>query len=229
LNNSLRIIIKKNLVMETKIYSIVYDKNQIVEYEKYDNSHIKTIEQRSYFFEYNVLIDIIDNFNINDEYLGIFSHKFPFKTGLFKKKLYWLLENNPDFDIYGLCLQYNLKGKYLDFTEKAHPGFKELFYPLCKDLELEIREPEYVIYSNFVVMKTSIYKDYVNTIIKPAIYLLETKYKDLSWKNSNYKGLPMDQLKLHTELDYYPFFTFVLERLLNMYINNRDFKFKQLT
>lgn len=215
--------------METKIYSIVYDKNQIVEYEKYDNSHIKTIEQRSYFFEYNVLIDIIDNFNINDEYLGIFSHKFPFKTGLFKKKLYWLLENNPDFDIYGLCLQYNLKGKYLDFTEKAHPGFKELFYPLCKDLELEIREPEYVIYSNFVVMKTSIYKDYVNTIIKPAIYLLETKYKDLSWKNSNYKGLPMDQLKLHTELDYYPFFTFVLERLLNMYINNRDFKFKQLT
>lgn len=36
--------------METKIYSIVYDKNQIVEYEKYDNSHIKTIEQRSYFF-----------------------------------------------------------------------------------------------------------------------------------------------------------------------------------
>ena len=36
--------------MKTKIYSIVYDKNQIVEYEKYDNSHIKTIEQKSYLF-----------------------------------------------------------------------------------------------------------------------------------------------------------------------------------
>ena len=214
--------------METKIYSIVYDKNQIVEYEKYDNSHIKTIEQKSYLFEYNVLIDVIDNHNITEDYLGIFSYKFPIKTGLFKKKLFKILEQNPDFDIYGLCLQYNLRGKYLDFTEKVHPGFKQLFYPLCKDLGLEVKEPEYVIYSNFVIMKTDIYRDYVNTIIKPAIYLLETKYKDLAWKDSNYKGLPRDQLKLHTELDYYPMFTFVLERLLNMYINNRDFKFKQL-
>lgn len=211
-----------------KIYSIIYNDEQVIEYQRYDNSYIKTIEQLSYLFEYNCIIDIIDNFKINDEYLGIFSHKFPFKTGLFKKKLYWLLENNPDFDIYGLCPQYNLKGKYLDFTEKAHPGFKELFYPLCKDLGLEVKEPESVIYSNFVVMKTDIYRDYVNDIIKPAIYLLETKYKDLAWKDSNYKGLPMDQLKLNTELDYYPMTTFVLERLLNMYINNRDFKFKQL-
>ena len=211
-----------------KIYSIVYDEQQTIEYEKYFNN-INTVNMRSYLFEYNVLIDIIDNFKIdNDKYLGIFSHKFPFKTGLFKKKLYWLLENNPDFDIYGLCPQYNLKGKYLNFTEKAHPGFKELFYPLCKDLGLEVKEPEYVIYGNFVIMKTSIYKDYVNNIIKPAIYLLETKYKDLAWKDSNYKGLPKDQLKLYTELNYYPFFTFVLERLLNMYINNNGFKFKQL-
>jgi len=211
-----------------KIYSIVYNDEQVIEYQRYDNSHIKTIKDFSYLFEYNVLIDVIDNFNVKEDYLGIFSHKFPFKTGLFKKKLYWLLENNPDFDIYGLCLQYNLRGKYLDFTEKVHPRFKELFYPLCKDLGLEVKEPEYVIYSNFVVMKTDIYRDYVNTIIKPAIYLLETKYKDLAWKDSNYKGLPRDQLKLHTELDYYPMFTFVLERLLNMYINNRNFKFKQL-
>ena len=211
-----------------KIYSIVYNDEQVIEYQRYDNSHIKTIKDFSYLFEYNVLIDVIDNFNVKEDYLGIFSHKFPFKTGLFKKKLYWLLENNPDFDIYGLCLQYNLKGKYLDFTEKVHPRFKELFYPLCKDLGLEVKEPEYIIYSNFVVMKTDIYRDYVNTIIKPAIYLLETKYKDLAWKDSNYKGLPRDQLKLHTELDYYPMFTFVLERLLNMYINNNSFKFKQL-
>ena len=216
------------MALNNKIYSIIYDYAQTIEYNAYFNN-INTVNMRSYLFEYNVLIDIIDNFKIdNDKYLGIFSHKFPFKTGLFKKKLYWLLENNPDFDIYGLCLQYNLRGKYLDFTEKVHPGFKELFYPLCKDLGLEVKEPEYVIYSNFVIMKTDIYRDYVNTIIKPAIYLLETKYKDLAWKDSNYKGLPIDQLKLNTELDYYPMFTFLLERLLNMYINNRNYKFKQL-
>ena len=97
------------MALNNKIYSIIYDTQQITEYEKYFNQ-VKTIKDKSYLFEYNVLIDVIDNFKLDDEYLGIFSHKFPFKTGLFKKKLYWLLENNPDFDIYGLCPQYNLKG-----------------------------------------------------------------------------------------------------------------------
>lgn len=212
-----------------KIYSIIYDTQQITEYEKYFNK-VKTIEDKSYLFEYNCIIDIIDNFKIDDDYLGIFSHKFPFKTGLFKKKLYWLLENNPDFDIYGLCLQYNLRGKYLDFTEKVHPGFKELFYPLCKDLGLEVKEPEYVIYSNFVIMKTDIYRDYVNTIIKPAIYLLETKYKDLAWKDANYtSGLKGDELKQQTGLGFYTFHTFILERMFSIWLeNNQNIKFKQI-
>lgn len=210
-----------------KIYSIVYNSAQIVEYNTYFNS-INTIEKKSYLFEYNVLIDIINNFNIDDEYLGIFSHKFPFKSGLFKKKLYWLLKNNPNFDIYGLCPQ-KLREQYLDFSETVHPGFKELFYPLCEDLGLKVKEPKNIIYSNFVIMKTSIYKNYVNNIIKPAIYLLETKYKDLAWKDSNYKGLPKNQLKLYTELDYYPMIPFVLERLISIFIdNNNNFKFKQL-
>jgi len=210
-----------------KIYSIVYSDQQIVEYAKYFNK-VKTIEDKSYLFEYNVLIDIIDNFKIDDDYLGIFSHKFPFKTGLFKKKLYWLLENNPDFDIYGLCLQYNLKGQYLSFTEKVHPGFFNIFYPLCKDLGLRVEEPKHIIYGNFFIAKINIYKKYVNEIIKPAIELLETKYKDLVWKDSNYKGLSKDQLKLFTELEYYPFHTFLLERLFPIWIDNNNFKFKQL-
>mgnify|MGYP000901440936 CR=1 FL=1 len=215
--------------MNYKIYSIVYDENQLHEYEKYDNSHIKSYEDKSYLFEYNCLIDILDNFNINEDYLGIFSHKFPFKTGLFKKKLYWLLENNPDFDIYGLCPQHVLKGQYLDFTEKMHPGFKKIFYSLCKDLNLKVEEPKYVIYSNFMIMKTFIYKEFVNEIIKPAIYLLETKYKEEAWKNSNYNGLEKSKLKMYTGLDYYPMITFILERLISIFVlNNPKYSFKNL-
>lgn len=211
-----------------KIYSIIYDYAQTIEYDAYFNN-INTVNMHSYLFEYNVLIDIIDNFKIDDEYLGIFSHKFPFKTGLFKKKLYWLLKNNPDFDIYGLCLQYNLKGKYLAFTEKVHPGFSNIFYPLCKDLGLKVKEPEHIVYGNFFIAKTNIYRQYVNEIIKPAIELLESeKYKHLVWLDSNYKGLPKDQLKLFTELDYYPFHSFLLERLFPIWVDNNDFKFKQL-
>ena len=106
--------------MNYKIYSIVYDENQLHEYEKYDNSHIKSYEDKSYLFEYNCLLDILDNFNINEDYLGIFSYKFPIKTGLFKKKLLKILKDNPNQDIYIFCTNSNkLKGKYLSFTEKV--------------------------------------------------------------------------------------------------------------
>ena len=73
--------------MNYKIYSIVYDGNQLHEYEKYDNSHIKSYKDKSYLFEYNVLINVIENHKIDEQYLGIFSYKFPMKTGIFKKKL----------------------------------------------------------------------------------------------------------------------------------------------
>ena len=65
--------------MSYKIYSIVYDINQCSEYERYDNSHIKTIEDKSYLFEYNPIIDITSK-QIEEEYLGIFSYKFYIKN-----------------------------------------------------------------------------------------------------------------------------------------------------
>ena len=211
--------------MTYKIYSIVYDENQLYEYEKYDNSHIKSYEDKSYLFEYNCLIDIIDNFNINEDYLGIFSYKFPIKTGLFKKKLLKILKDNPNQDIYIFCTNSNkLKGKYLSFTEKVHPGFLELFTVLCKDLNLQVKEPKYIVYSNFFIAKTDIYKEYINNIIKPAIELLETKYKEQVWKDSKYQGLGKEKLKQYTGLDYYPFHTFILERLFSIWIENKNYK-----
>ena len=141
--------------MTYKIYSIVYDESQLHEYEKYDNSHIKSYKDKSYLFEYNCLVDIVDNFNINEDYLGIFSYKFPIKTGLFKKKLLKILKDNPNKDIYIFCTNSNkLKGNYLSFTEKVHPGFLNLFSLLCKDLGLEVREPKYIVYSNFFIVRT---------------------------------------------------------------------------
>lgn len=214
--------------MTSKIYSIIFNSSQYVEYERYDNSHIKTIEDNSYLFEYNPMVDIVSNHEITEDYLGIFSWKFPSKTGVFKKKLFWLMKNNPDADVYILCNQVFKEG-YLEFTEKYHPGFKDIFYPLCEDLGLKVEESKFPIYSNFFIMKTELYKDYVNTIIKPAIELLETKYKDLAWRDAQYlSGLKQETLKEFTGLDYYTFHTFVLERLVNQYVSNKNLTFKQL-
>jgi len=214
--------------MTYKIYSIVYKPDQVAEHTLYDNGHIKTIEDKSYLFEYNPIVDIVSNHEITEDYLGIFSWKFPFKTGVFKKKLHWLMKNSPDADIYILCNHVFREG-YLEFTEKYHPGFKDIFYPLCEDLGLKVEESKFPIYSNFFIMKTELYKDYVNTVIKPAIELLETKYKDLAWKDAQYTaGLKSETLKDFTGLDYYTFHTFVLERLVNQYVSNKDLTFKQL-
>ena len=58
--------------MSVKLYNIVYDDSHISQYERYDNSHIKTPTQKSYLFEYNPIIDIVDNYYIEEEYLGLF-------------------------------------------------------------------------------------------------------------------------------------------------------------
>jgi hypothetical protein len=59
---------------------------------------------------------------------------------------------------------------------------------LCNDLNLKVKEPKYVVYSNFFIARTDIYKEYVNNIIKPAIELLETKYKELDFALSAKKS-----------------------------------------
>lgn len=80
-----------------------------------------------------------------------------------------------------------------------------------------------------MIMKTFIYKEFVNEIIKSAIYLLETKYKEEAWKNSNYNGLEKSKLKMYTGLDYYPMITFILERLISIFVlNNPKYSFKNL-
>lgn len=215
----------------TKIYSITYDGNQPTEHEVYDNSGVRTVESGSYLFEYQPMIKIIDASELNpDDYIGIFSWKFPIKTGLFKKKLYWLMDKHPNYDIYNCCQEWGFAGKYLRMTEGFHPGFMELFNPLCQDLNLTVSEPKEIIYSNHFIAKFSVYKEYVEKIVKPAISLLETKYKDLAWRNAMYRGLTADKLKEFTGLDYYTFHTFTLERLISIYLeNNKQITVKNLT
>jgi len=209
--------------MNYKIYSIVYDSKHVSEYTRYDNSHIKTVEQKSYLFEYNPIIDIIDNHDITEEYLGIFSYKFYQKTKIPKKRLLQFISMN-SFDFYGFSKHSGNMNLFPGLLEKSHPGFTQIFEPLCKDLKLPHNITEDYIYENFFVTKTSIYKDYVNTIIKPAIELLDTKYKELSWKDAIYK--PNPKLFEETGLKHYTFHTFILERLINQYIIKNNFTIK---
>ena len=214
---------------DTKIISIAYKPEQYTEYTTYLNP-VNTIEDKSYLFEYNPIVKIFNEnlFDINNyKYVGVFSWKFAAKTGLTEREIYKHIDN--EHDIYILIRPFFKNGnEYFTFSEKVHPGITEIIKLLCKDLNLEFtNNPEHIVYSNFVIVDRELYRKYINDIIIPAIALLEDKYKDLAWRNSRYPGLSKEELNKHTGLDYYPMHTFLLERLMSIYLhNNKNIRVK---
>lgn len=225
---------KKPQPEDIKIFSVIYKTSQITEYPKVLND-IQTKERKSYLFEYNPMISILQNGTYNDDdFIGIFSHKFSHKTLMSRHVLLRELEQRAywNYDVIGLCDQnkkFIKKKRYYRYSEIVHPGFMELFEKICQELKLSIQEPKKIVYSNFFIAKYSFWKEYV-IIIKKAIELMEGPYRDLAWKDSNYKsGLQQPELHKQTGLDYYPMHTFILERLLSAYLTTHpEVKFDQL-
>lgn len=220
---------KEKLDSDKKLYVITYDKEHFVEdgYIQYDNSEVNSIEQKSYLFEYNSIIDILGKDKSEDkELIGIFSYKFPLKTSISYKEVSNFLDSNKGYDLYNFC--YPLPEPYLKFTESSHPGFMELFSLICGRLGLRIEEPKEVIYSNQIIATKELYGRFLKDCILPAIELMEGEFKDLAWKDSGYgSGLPKLALKEKTGLDFYSFHTFILERMFSIYLlNNPKIKVK---
>ena len=220
--------LKKEEVKDVKIHSIIYDQNQKADFEVYDNSHIKTVEQRSYLFEWNAILDISSKLTNLEGYIGVFSHKFPQKTGLSPKILNRLLlkNNYQHYDFINLSPQHWKTGReYLQFSEEQHPGLLERLEEICKAVGLKYwHNPKYVNFSNFYITKIEVFNDYVNNYITPAIAYMENN-KDRFMIDAQYKGgLNSEELKKVSGLDFYSFHAFVLERLILMYLENKNLK-----
>lgn len=171
-----------------------------------------------------------------NNYTGVFSWKFPLKTGLSKEMVHHLIKDET-VDVISFCGQeFKAKDgrafKYLEFTEIVHPGFMEGFNILCDYLGFKVQEPRCVIYSNFWVAKHEIYVDYVNNTLIPAIEFLEREEnKWFTWRDAGYDkkgGLKKEDLKKYTGLDYYPMIIFLLERLPSIWVDNKNLTFKIL-
>lgn len=210
--------LNKPVNLNIDIHGICFNDTQNTEYTRIDNK-VSTIAEKSYLFEYNVILAT----EIVNDYTGFFSWKFRAKTGMNKRVLFNILLDSHyfDFDIINLCEP--LPKPYLEFTEENHKGFMELFTNLCADLGLKVSEPKHTIYSNFFIAKKEIFIEY-QKLLRHAIDLLENKYKIEAWKDSGYKGLGKERLKQATGLEYYPMHTFILERLLSVWIDNKGLK-----
>ncbi len=200
------------------IHGICFKDTQNTEYHRIDNK-VSTIAEKSYLFEYNVIL----NTPIVSDYTGFFSWKFRAKTGMNKRVLFNLLleKEYTQYDVINICEP--LPKPYLEFSESNHKGFIDLFTSICTDLGLKVSEPKHTIYSNFFIAKKDVFIEYQN-LLRQAVELLETKYKEEAWEDSGYKALTSERLKQVTGLDYYPMHTFILERLLSVWIDNKGLK-----
>jgi len=203
------------------LFSITYADSQDVEYTEFRNK-ISTVEEKSYLFEYNPMMEIIDkNFLDNRKYTGVFSHKFPFKTGYYRKYVEQILDQE-DVDVVIFCRQIS---NYFLWSEQQHSGLMHILTKICEKLGITgINKPIVTVYSNFFAAKSEVYKEYCK-FLKSAIYLMEhdQEIKGLVSQNANYKsGLSPEDLKRYTGLDYYTFHTFVLERLISIWIDHKN-------
>jgi hypothetical protein len=210
-----------------EIHTILFEPNQTTPFIPYDNSHIRTIEDKSYLFEYNPILALTPTFDDN-KYYGIFSPKFGIKTGFNKPILEFMLDYHryKEYDLIAIC--HPLPLPYLRFTDNHHMGFMDIFTQLCDKLNIQVQEPSTVIYANQFIAKGWLYKKYVSEVITPAIEILENDLKELAWKNSGYNGLKPEKLKELTGLKYYTFHTFLLERLLSVWLENQNYKTLEL-
>lgn len=164
----------------------------------------------------------------NTDYIGVFSHKFGAKTGIYPKMLWKILEGKEyqKYDFINLAPQYWKTGReYLEFSENQHPGLLERLKELCQIVNLKyVENPNVINFSNFYIMKKEMFNDYVNNYITPAIEYMEN-HRDRFFIDAQYKGgLPAEELEKYTGLSYYPIITFVLERLILMYLENKNLK-----
>lgn len=212
---------------DLKVWGITYKEDQYTEYQNYDNSK-NPYPQR---FEYQSFLDIVNNKLGDEEWLGILSWRFPYKTNLSSKLLYRLFEENKNnVDVIGLSPTYWKTGKdYMDFSEHYHPGLTSILELCLNNLGKEYKEPKNIVYSNFFIMKKEKWIKYINDWLKPTIHYMENEIKYLVDQDANYTGgITKEELKKINGLDYFSFQTFVLERLVLQFFMDENLVVKNI-
>jgi hypothetical protein len=202
-----------------KLFSITYEHGQQSPFIEYRNE----AKDKPWRFEYNPMIDIVDNHlqDVEDnEFVGIFSHKFTLKTGIDKQRAIQILtKSKSDFVNFSPQFKYPIAGKFYSFMDWSADGhgetLRDLVKACCEHVGIEYNNDiNNVVYANLFAAHKSVYVDYMNSVIKPSLELLEGKLWGLANKPANYSaGLETRLLKEKTGLEFYNYIPFVLERL----------------
>lgn len=185
-------------------------------------------------FEYNVMLAQIEYCTTHipeDDYIGMFSHKFTQKTGLSRAELYSRFNYAQHFD--HTPLVYNLSpylgshiGNFNDWSNEGHKNLTNFLIRCCKHVGFEYENnPPHVIYANQFIARKDIYMRYMNEVIKPCLELLEGEmWNEVNVPAGYTAGLKLAELKKHTGLDFYNYVPFILERMFMQFVNHYKLK-----
>lgn len=213
----------------TEIYQIWYDERQIPKLLPYTVHHYNP--GLTIFFENDVIPHLVKN--TTAEKVGVCSWKLADKM---RKHHLDNLINRKDGDYQVLSLTRNSqRHNMLAMANAWHPKFKETITLLWQKLGLkmpgEARNP---IYQNHYIAKTSIYLDYVENFLSPAMELTEKdeELRNLMLQPSGYGKLSRSadtkSVKAKLGLDDYPLSPFILERCPSLYFQLKGYKISYL-
>lgn len=189
--------------------------------------YLNTATEKLWRFENNPILDIIDNrvADLSDnDYLGIFSWKFQYKTSLTKNAVLNLMSRRPGYDVYNCCRHHGKNIHFMDWSNDGHKGIKDFIIRCCQHTGMTYtNDPKFVVFANQFIAKKSVYVNYVNEVIKPCLELLEGPMWEEVNKNAGYtRAMESSKLKKYTGLDFYNYIPFILERMMCQYIFNKN-------
>jgi hypothetical protein len=204
-----------------KIFGIVYGDKQ-TEYEPFRNDK----PLRPWRWENDPMISITDNLISDlavDHLVGVFSHKFQHKTGLTKGHVYAAI--NPGYDVYNFSRKIGVPN-FMNWSDEGHKGIKGFIQKCCEHTGLTYtNHPKHIIYANQFVAKKSVYVDYINSVIKPSLELLEGPLWVHVNKEAGYtRAMDREKLRMLTGLEFYNYVPFILERMMMQYIFSKKLK-----
>lgn len=129
----------------------------------------------------------------------------------------------------------SFRHQMLAMSNAWHPGFMPTIRLLWEKLGLKIpSEAKNPIYQNHFLAKTSIYRDYVDNFLVPAMELTEKdeELNKLMTQPSGYgklsRGCDLRSVKAKLGMDDYPLAPFILERSPCLYFQLKGYKISYL-
>lgn len=212
-------------------YQIYFEESQLasIDFIPYYN------EDCTPYFENSVICDLINaDAHKNSKYFGVLSHKYKSKI-VERRSNEWLLlpelanqslvDYNPEmiefvldrFRFPVLNLMQHPEHDPIEFGAKFHRDLPRLFKEVLRRIGYQWNPTVYksVFYSNYFIARSEIYEHYVKTMLEPAIKVMNDMPE--LWQNSGYLEVLPKSLQKKWNYTYYPYHSFILERLFSYY------------